>query len=72
MATTEVPTRLLFEIEASLDWAASEARESARYCVAPSDSTALELRAEDLDRQIAEVQGILRVRRGATLQTQGA
>lgn len=65
MSACDLSTDLLHEIEASLDWAASEARESARYAIIPSDATALLLRAEDLDRLVAEVQGVLRARQVA-------
>lgn len=61
----EIPTELLHEIEASLDWAASEARESAKACTTEEDVAALALRAEDLDRLVAEVQGVLRARKVA-------
>ena len=61
----ELSTDLLHEIEASLDWAATEARESAKACTTEDDVAALALRAEDLDRLCAEIQGVLRARQVA-------
>jgi hypothetical protein len=61
-APTDLPTSLLREIEAALDWAASEARESARNCPLDSDAAALNARADSLDNLCATVHGILRMR----------